>query len=102
MSVGFHAVERGRVTAADNVVVFGAGMIGLGAIAGAALQKKARVIAIDLDDQKLSLAKNAGAAEVINSRTENLHERLQQFTNGEGPNVIIEAVGSRRKPLWRR
>jgi L-galactonate 5-dehydrogenase len=94
LSVGFHAVERGRVTAADTVAVFGAGMIGLGAIAGAALQKKARVIAIDLDDQKLALAKNAGAAEVINSRTENLHERLQQLTNGEGPNVVIEAVGS--------
>ena len=78
LSVGFHAVERGRVTAADTVAVFGAGMIGLGAIAGAALQKKARVIAIDIDDQKLALAKKAGAAEVINSKTENLHERLQQ------------------------
>jgi threonine dehydrogenase-like Zn-dependent dehydrogenase len=94
LSVGFHAVERGRVTAADTVAVFGAGMIGLGAIAGAALQKKARVIAIDLDDQKLALAKSAGATEVINSKTENLHERLQQLTHGEGPNVVIEAVGS--------
>jgi len=94
LSVGFHAVERGRVTAADIVAVFGAGMIGLGAIAGAALRKKARVIAIDLDDQKLSLAKKAGAAQVINSKTENLHERLQSLTNGEGPNVVIEAVGS--------
>jgi threonine dehydrogenase-like Zn-dependent dehydrogenase len=93
LSVGFHAVERGRVTTADTVVVFGAGMIGLGAIAGAALQKKARVIAVDLDDQKLALAKSAGAVEVINSKTENLHERLQQLTHGEGPNVIIEAVG---------
>jgi threonine dehydrogenase-like Zn-dependent dehydrogenase len=94
LSVGFHAVERGRVTAVDTVVVFGAGMIGLGAIAGAALLKKARVIAIDLDDQKLALARKAGAAEVINSRTEDLHERLQQLTNGDGPNVIIEAVGA--------
>jgi threonine dehydrogenase-like Zn-dependent dehydrogenase len=94
LSVGFHAVERGRVTAADTVAVFGAGMIGLGAIAGAALRKQARVIAIDLDDQKLALAKKAGAAEVINSKTENLHERLQQLTNGEGPAVVIEAVGA--------
>jgi threonine dehydrogenase-like Zn-dependent dehydrogenase len=94
LSVGFHAVERGRVTAANTVAVFGAGMIGLGAIAGAALRKKARVIAIDLDDQKLALAKKAGAAEVINSKSENLHERLQQLTNGEGPGVVIEAVGA--------
>jgi len=94
LSVGFHAVERGRVTAADTVAVFGAGMIGLGAIAGAALRKNARVIAIDLDDQKLALARQAGAAEVINSRTENLHERLQQLTGGDGPTVAIEAVGA--------
>jgi threonine dehydrogenase-like Zn-dependent dehydrogenase len=93
LSVGFHAVERGSVTAADTVAVFGAGMIGLGAIAGAALRKKARVIAIDLDDQKLALAKSAGATEVINSRTEDLHERLQQSTDGTGPDVVIEAVG---------
>jgi threonine dehydrogenase-like Zn-dependent dehydrogenase len=94
LSVGFHAVARGRVTAADTVAVFGSGMIGLGAIAGAALQQKARVIAIDLDDQKLALAKKAGAAEVINSQTENLHDRLKQLTNGEGPTVVIEAVGA--------
>jgi threonine dehydrogenase-like Zn-dependent dehydrogenase len=94
LSVGFHAVERGRVTAGDTVAVFGAGMIGLGAIAAAALQKKARVIAIDLDDEKLALARKAGAAEVINSKTENLHERLLQMTKGEGPDVVIEAVGT--------
>jgi len=93
LSVGFHAVERGRVTAADTVAVFGAGMIGLGAIAGAALRKKARVIAIDLDDHKLAIATKAGASEVINSKTENLHERLQELTGGTGPSVVIEAVG---------
>jgi threonine dehydrogenase-like Zn-dependent dehydrogenase len=94
LSVGFHAVERGRVTAADTVAVFGAGMIGLGAVAAAALRKQARVIAIDLDAQKLALARQAGAAEGINSQTENLHERLQQLTGGEGPSVVIEAVGA--------
>jgi len=93
LSVGFHAVERGRVAAPNTVAVFGAGMIGLGAIAGAALRKKARVIAIDLDDQKLALARAAGAVEVINSKNENLHERLLELTNGDGPQVIIEAVG---------
>jgi 2-desacetyl-2-hydroxyethyl bacteriochlorophyllide A dehydrogenase len=94
LSVGFHAVERGRVTNADTVAVFGAGMIGLGAIAAAALRKGARVIAIDLDDRKLTLARQAGAAEVINSRAENIHERLAQLTGGDGPGVVIEAVGA--------
>ncbi|HLX69379.1 MAG TPA: zinc-binding alcohol dehydrogenase family protein [Verrucomicrobiae bacterium] len=93
LSVGFHAVERGRVGSADTVLLFGCGMIGLGAISGAALLHGARAIAVDVDDAKLALAKKAGAAETINSKTENLHEKLQELTNGNGPNVAIEAVG---------
>ncbi|MCU0792775.1 MAG: zinc-binding alcohol dehydrogenase family protein [Opitutaceae bacterium] len=93
LSVGFHAVERGRVATADTVAVLGAGMIGLGAIAGAA-QTGARVIAVDIDDAKLALARRAGAAETIHSRKESLHDRLQSLTNGDGPSVVIEAVGS--------
>jgi threonine dehydrogenase-like Zn-dependent dehydrogenase len=94
LSVGFHAVQRGRVTNADTVLVFGCGMIGLGAISGAALLRGARVIAVDVADAKLALARKAGAAETINSKTEDLHARLQTLTNGDGPSVVIEAVGS--------
>lgn len=93
LSVGFHAVARGQVTNADTVLVFGCGMIGLGAVAGAALLRGARVIAVDVDDAKLALARKAGAAETINSKTENLHERIQALTQGDGPSVAIEAVG---------
>jgi len=92
--VGFHAVARGRVASTDTVVVFGCGMIGLGAIAGAALQRGATVIAVDIEDAKLALARRAGATHVINSRTESLHERLQSLTRGDGPGVAIEAVGT--------
>lgn len=93
LSVGFHAVGRGQVARQDTVLVFGCGMIGLGAIAGAALLHGARVIAVDVDDAKLALARRAGAALAINSRTENLHERVQALTGGDGPDVAIEAVG---------
>ncbi len=93
LSVGFHAVERGQVSSADTVLVFGCGMIGLGAISGAALLRGARVIAVDMDDTKLALARQAGATETINSKTENLHDKLQALTNGDGPGVVIEAVG---------
>ena len=93
LSVGFHAVDRGQVTAADTVMVFGCGMIGLGAISGAGLFRGARVIAVDVDDAKLHLARKAGATETINSKTENLHEKLQALTAGDGPGVVIEAVG---------
>lgn len=93
LSVGFHAVERGRVSPSDTVAVLGAGMIGLGAIAGAA-RTGARVVAVDLDDAKLALARRAGAHETVNSRAESLHDRLQALTRGDGPTVVIEAVGA--------
>lgn len=93
LSVGFHAVERGRVTSADTVLVFGCGMIGLGAISGAASLRGARVIAVDVDDTKLTMARKAGAAETVNSKSENLHDKVQALTNGDGPGVVIEAVG---------
>jgi len=94
LAVGFHAVSRGRVVASDRVLVFGCGMIGLGAISAAGLHRGANVIAVDIEDSKLAVAKKAGASHVINSRTENLHERLLALTDGHGPDVAIEAVGN--------
>jgi threonine dehydrogenase-like Zn-dependent dehydrogenase len=92
LAVGFHAAERGRVAQDDTVAVIGCGMIGLGVIAGAH-SKGAIVIAIDLEDAKLELARQAGARYTINSRTGGTHERLQELTSGRGPDVIVEAVG---------
>ena len=93
LTVGFHAVDRGRVEAEDAVLVFGCGMIGLGAIAGA-LYRKSRVIAVDIDDAKLSIARRIGAAHTINSKSGDLHQQLQALTSGHGPDVVVEAVGS--------
>lgn len=93
MSVGFHAVSRGQVSDIDIVMVIGCGMIGMGAIFRASL-RGATVIAVDIDDEKLAIAKRVGATYTINSKNENVHERLQQLTDNLGPDVIIEAVGS--------
>ena len=93
MSVGFHAVARGQVTDGDTVMVIGCGMIGLGAVVRASL-RGATVIAVDLDNEKLQLAREIGADYTINSRTEDVHARLNELTEGLGPDVVIEAVGS--------
>ncbi|MCQ2083266.1 MAG: zinc-binding alcohol dehydrogenase family protein [Bacteroidaceae bacterium] len=93
MSVGFHAVSRAQVTDSDTVMVMGCGMIGVGAIVRASL-RGATVIAVDLDDDKLALARRLGAAHTINSKTQDLHSTLMELTAGTGPNVVIEAVGS--------
>lgn len=92
LSVGFHAVARGRVEARDSVAVIGCGAVGLGAVAGAA-RRGATVIAVDIDDAKLRLAHAAGARHTVNSRTGPLHEQLRALTGGDGPDVVIEAVG---------
>jgi threonine dehydrogenase-like Zn-dependent dehydrogenase len=92
LSVGFHAMDRGRVAPEDVVTVLGCGGVGLGAIAAAAF-RKAITIAVDVDDAKLDLARKAGAAHTIHTRREDLHERLQTLTNGHGPDVIVEAIG---------
>ena len=92
LAVGFHAAERGRVVTADVVAVIGCGMVGLGAMAAAAA-RRATVIAIDLDDAKLSLAKLAGAKHIIHSGKQSVHDALGELTDGLGPDVIVEAVG---------
>jgi threonine dehydrogenase-like Zn-dependent dehydrogenase len=92
LTVGFHAVARGRVTAQDSIAVFGCGGVGLGAIAASGF-RGARTIGIDVDDDKLNLARKTGAAETINTSKESLHQRLLDLTNGRGPDVIIEAIG---------
>ena len=93
MSVGFHAVSRAQVTDNEFVMVVGCGMVGLGAVIRAC-KRGASVIAVDIDDEKLALAKRIGAAYTVNSMTENVHERIQSITGGFGVDVVIEAVGS--------
>jgi len=93
MSVGFHAVSRAQVTDVDVVLVIGCGMVGMGAVVRAAT-RGATVVAADLDDEKLALAKQMGASYTINTKTDDVHQRLLEMTSGFGPDVVIEAVGS--------
>jgi threonine dehydrogenase-like Zn-dependent dehydrogenase len=93
LTVGFHAVARGRVTANDTVAIWGCGGVGLGAIA-ASSSRGARTICIDLDDEKLEVGRAAGGHHSINCARESLHDRLLELTNGFGPDVAIEAIGT--------
>ncbi|WP_181706530.1 zinc-binding alcohol dehydrogenase family protein [Chthonobacter rhizosphaerae] len=92
LSVGFHAVERGRVAAGDKVLVLGCGMIGVGALLGA-LAKGAEVTVLDVSAEKLALAKDLGAAHGIDPTREDAAERVKALTGDDGYDVVIEAVG---------
>lgn len=93
LTVGFHAIDNGEVTDLDTVMVLGCGMIGAGAIVRAAL-RGSTVIAVDIDDNKLAVAKKLGATHTINSLNQNLHDELEKITFGDGPTVVIEAAGN--------
>ncbi|HWX91554.1 MAG TPA: zinc-binding alcohol dehydrogenase family protein [Terriglobales bacterium] len=93
LTVGFHAAARGRVVPSDSVAVFGCGGVGLGVIA-ASHSYGAKTIGVDVSDEKLSLARKVGADHTVNARSQPLHETLLELTNGLGPDVVIEAVGS--------
>ena len=92
LTVGCHAVSRGRVKGSDSVAIYGCGGVGLGAVSAAAF-RGANVIAIDIDDKKLAIAGKAGARTLINSTREDVNARLQELTGGHGPDVVIEAIG---------
>lgn len=92
LSVGFHAASRGQPRPGETLIVFGCGLVGLGAIAGASAAG-ASVIAVDIDDAKLALAGKYGATYRINSMTEDLKTEVMRLTDGHGAAVVVEAVG---------
>ena len=93
MSVGFHAVSRAQVVDTDVVMVIGCGMVGVGAVVRA-IMRGAKVIACDMDDEKLDIVRGLGAEFTINSACENVHDRIAEITQGRGCDVVIEAVGA--------
>jgi D-arabinose 1-dehydrogenase-like Zn-dependent alcohol dehydrogenase len=88
----FHGVmDQGQVKADESVVVYGCGGVGLSAIQIAAAVG-ARVIAVDLDDRKLELAKKVGAADVVNGKKTDPVKAVMDLTRG-GANVSVDALG---------
>lgn len=87
-------VHQGRVTAADIVVVHGCGGVGLSAIM-IAVSQGARVIGVDLNEQRLQSAKECGAEIVLNvAKTNDIVREIRQLTSG-GATVSLDALGSR-------
>src|SRR4051794_24303651 len=97
------AINTGAVTRGDSVAVIGCGGVGDAAIAGAKLAGATTIVAIDMDDRKLTWAKDFGATHTVNSKglsEEQVVEALQDATSGFGPDVVIDAVG--RPETWRQ
>lgn len=91
-SISYHAVNRGDVQKGDKVLVIGAGAIGIFAMMAAKL-RGAEVYITDIFEGRLEKALKMGADGVINSKKENLQERVRELTDSKGMDVCIEAVG---------
>ena len=87
------AMNTGNVGRGDSVAVFGCGGVGDAAIAGAHLAGAHTIVAVDLDDRKLELARKFGATHTVNSSMEDPVEAIRAVTDGNGVDVAIEAVG---------
>ncbi len=88
------AINTGNVGRGDSVAVFGCGGVGDAAIAGAHLAGAHTIVAVDIDERKLALAKEFGATHTVNSKEADPVAFIQSVTDGNGADVCIEAIGN--------
>ncbi|MCW3034281.1 MAG: Alcohol dehydrogenase GroES domain protein, partial [Solirubrobacterales bacterium] len=86
------AMQTARVEAGSTCVVFGAGMVGLGAVAGCRLQGAERIVCVDLSEQRLELARGQGATDVMVGGPDAV-EQILEMTGGFGADYTFEATG---------
>ncbi len=95
LPTGFECgVLNGRVKPGDAIAIVGAVPVGLATLLTAQFYSPALIFMIDLDDQRLAVAKSFGATDLINSADGKAAERVMQLTEGAGVDVAIEAVGT--------
>src|SRR5215475_3112622 len=87
------ALNTAGVTRGDSVAVIGCGGVGDAAILGASLAGARKIIAVDVDDRKLDWARQFGATDTVNSSSADPVEQIRALTDGNGADVVIEAVG---------
>src|ERR1035441_7470306 len=94
VSVAVHAVALTPHTAGDTAVVMGCGMIGQLTIQAARAAGFTSVIAVDIDDARLDMARRSGAEATLNSKTCDAAAEVRSRTGGRGADAVLEAVGA--------
>ena len=93
VSIAVHARNLTPLAAGDTAIVLGAGLIGLMMVQVLKLTQVQRIIAIDIDDAKLAIARQVGASDTVNSATTDTAAAVKAMTDGRGADVAFEAVG---------
>lgn len=86
-------VQYGQVKPGDSVAIVGAGPVGMSVLLTAQFYSPATIVMIDIDDNRLAMAKELGATHVINSSKENVEQKLAEIVGEQGVDVAVEAVG---------
>jgi alcohol dehydrogenase len=96
LPTGFEiGVLNGKVQPGQTVAIIGAGPVGMAALLTAQFYSPAEIIMVDLDDNRLEVAKKFGATQVVNSSDGKAIEKIMELTGGKGVDVAMEAVGIR-------
>lgn len=93
VSIAVHAVERTPIALNDTAVVVGTGMIGLLLIQVLKQSGCGRIIGVDIDDERLALARELGADVTFNSHDEAILEHIFNYTDNRGADIAFEVVG---------
>lgn len=93
-AVGLHAVETAEVTPGKTVAILGCGCIGLCVLMASKLYHAAKVIMLDVFEEKLQTALAFGADAVIHSKNEDAAARVMELTDGMGADIVFEAAGT--------
>lgn len=94
LPTGFECgVLNGKVEPGDTVAIVGAGPVGLAALLTAQFYSPSKIIMVDMDDNRLQVAKQFGATHTINSGKENAIDKIMEISDGLGVDTAIEAVG---------
>ncbi|MFB5664293.1 zinc-binding alcohol dehydrogenase family protein [Alteribacillus sp. HJP-4] len=98
LSIGAHAVERGQLEEDQSVLVIGGGPIGLGVIAFAK-QNGNKVIALDINEERLRFCKTWGGADETVAISNNTMENIKEVNHGELPEIVFDATGNKQSMM---
>ena len=93
LPTGWQAIDHCDLQGGEIVAIWGAGPVGLFAIKSAVIKGAGRIVAIDTVPERIALARQAGATDVIDYASEDVMERLREISDGQGPDCVVDCVG---------
>ncbi len=99
VSIAVHAAKITAIQPGSSAVVIGAGMIGLLAVQAFRIFGCTQIFAVDLEENKLTMARQLGADKTFLATDPNLLDKLKAATGGQGPDIAVEVVGAQKSIL---